>query len=109
MFHLRPNEQTVFYDNPVPIGDDPLYIRNDDGINTRPRFIRNEEFFVGFDVRGEVGYQLTKMLQVRVGAQMVNIGRGVWRGGAGDLGLPGGDNDQDYLMVGGTFGLSLNH
>lgn len=104
--------ETVFYDSPAPIGDDPIFVRWDED-SAPPVYTRNEEFFVGFDIRGEVGYQLTKMLQVRVGAQMVNIGRGVWRGGPGGTGSGGeissGDNDQDYLMVGGTFGLALNH
>ena len=72
---------------------------------------RNEEFVVGFDVRAELAYQLTRSISVRGGFQVIDIGRGVWRGGAGDLNntlLPGGDNDQDLVMVGGTFGLTLN-
>lgn len=105
--------ETIFYNNPTTVGDDPVFIRFDDD-REAPVFARNEEFFVGFDLRGEVGYQLTKLLQVRVGAQMINIGRGVWRGGPGGAGIvggeiPSGDNDQDYLQVGGTFGLALNH
>jgi hypothetical protein len=75
---------------------------------TTPIYSRNEEFYVGFDVRAELGYQITKMIQLRGGFQLIDIGRGVWRGGDGTL-LPGGDNDQDYLMVGGTFGINLNH
>ncbi|MCG8648851.1 MAG: BBP7 family outer membrane beta-barrel protein, partial [Pirellulales bacterium] len=69
---------------------------------------RNEEFFFGFDVRGEVGYQLTKAISIRGGFQLIDIARGVWRGGDGTF-LPGGDNDQDVLLVGGTFGISVNH
>lgn len=98
------SQLTVLYDD-VAIGDPPIFI---DREATTPVYSRNEEFFVGFDVRGEVGYQLTKMIQVRAGFQVIDIGRGVWRGGDGTV-LPGGDNDQDLLMVGGTFGLSLNH
>ncbi|TWU46076.1 hypothetical protein Poly51_54710 [Rubripirellula tenax] len=101
--------ERVIYDNPVTIGDPPIFIRYDQD-SVRPTNTRNEEFFVGFDVRGEVGYQLTKMIQVRGGFQVIDIARGVWRGGTGSGGALGsGDNDQDYLMVGGTFGLSLNH
>ncbi|MGB7323574.1 MAG: hypothetical protein WBD31_01795, partial [Rubripirellula sp.] len=100
--------ERVVYDNPVSIGDPPTFI-NHAKDSIRPQYTRNEEFFVGFDVRGEVGYQLTKMIQVRAGFQVIDIARGLWRGGSGTGGLSPGDNDQDYVMVGGTFGLSLNH
>ncbi len=101
--------ERVVYNNPADVGDPPLFIRHDKD-TVRPQYTRNEEFFVGFDVRGEVGYQLTKMIQVRAGFQLIDIGRGLWRGGSGTGGvLSSGDNDQDYVMVGGTFGLSLNH
>lgn len=76
--------------------------------STKPQYTRNEEFFVGFDIRGEVGYQLTRMISIRGGFQLIDIGRGVWRGGDGSV-LPGGDNDQDVVMLGGTFGINLNH
>ncbi|MEM9827402.1 MAG: BBP7 family outer membrane beta-barrel protein [Planctomycetota bacterium] len=72
------------------------------------RFARNEEFFVGFDLRGELGYQLTRMIQVRGGFQLLDIGTGVWRGGFSDSRITG-DQNQDLLMLGGTFGISLNH
>ncbi len=79
---------------------------------TDPIYTRNEEFFVGFDVRGQVGYQLTKLIKVRAGFQVLDIGRGVWRGGppisSGRNVLEGGDNDQDVFLAGGTFGLDLN-
>lgn len=68
---------------------------------------RNNEFMVGYDVRGEVGYQLTRMIAVRTGFQLIHIARGVWRGGDGTL-INGGSNDQDVLLVGATFGLELN-
>lgn len=72
-------------------------------------YVRNEEFFLGFDVRGEVGYQLTKAINVRAGFQLIDIARGLWRGGDSQTAtLLGGSNDQDYLMVGGTFGITLN-
>ncbi len=101
--------ETISYDDPVPIGDPPIFVQGA-ADQIRPVFDRNEEFFVGFDVRGEVGYQLTKMIQVRTGFQVIDIGRGLWRGGSGVGGTVGaGDNDQDYLMVGATFGISLNH
>jgi hypothetical protein len=86
-------------------GDGVQNIFND---ATEPIYARNEEFFVGFDIRGELGYQLTRMISLRGGFQLVDIGRGVWRGGDGTV-VEGGDNDQDLLLVGGTFGINLNH
>lgn len=75
---------------------------------TEPINTRNEEFFFGFDVRGEVGYQLTRMISIRGGVQVIDIARGLWRGGDGSV-IEGGDNDQDLLLVGATFGINLNH
>ncbi len=75
---------------------------------TAPVYDRNEEFYVGFDVRGEIGYQLTKQVSIRGGVQVIDIARGVWRGGAGNF-IAGGDRDQDIVMFGGTFGINLNH
>jgi hypothetical protein len=78
--------------------------------STDPIIERNSEFIVGVDVRGEVGYQLTRMFQVRAGVQLIDIANGVWRGGTSSVsGALGGDKDQDVVLVGGTFGISLNH
>ena len=76
--------------------------------STEPINTRNEEFFFGFDVRGDIGYQLTKMITIRGGFQVIDVARGVWRGGDGIV-VDGGDNDQDLLLVGATFGINLNH
>ncbi|MGI9471598.1 MAG: BBP7 family outer membrane beta-barrel protein [Rubripirellula sp.] len=75
---------------------------------TDPVYSRNEEFYVGYDVRAELGYQLTKMFSVRAGVQVIHVARGVWRGGDGSV-IAAGDNDQDLFMWGGTFGINLNH
>jgi hypothetical protein len=75
---------------------------------SEPVYSRNEEFYVGFDVRGEIGYQLTKLLSIRCGFQFIDIGRGLWRGGDGNV-VPGGERDQDLQMFGATVGLNLNH
>ena len=100
-------ELVVLYDGPpVTVGDPPLSIQR---TATLPSYERNEEAFVGFDIRGELGYQMTKMLSVRAGFQVIDIGTGVWRGGSAANNLFGGDQDQDLVMVGGTFGLTLNH
>jgi hypothetical protein len=73
-----------------------------------PLYTRNEEFFLGFDARAELGYQVTKLIQIRGGFQLIDIARGLWRGGTGTYDSAG-SNDQDYLMVGATFGINLNH
>ena len=75
---------------------------------TDPIYSHNEEFYFGFDVRGEVGYQLTRQLSVRTGFQLIDIAQGVWRGGDGTF-VSEGANDQDVVMFGVTFGVNLNH
>jgi len=68
----------------------------------------NEEFFIGFDLRSSIGIQLTKMIQVRGGVQLLHLSSGIWRGGIAQGVLPGGDRDQDFLALGFTYGLELN-
>ena len=68
----------------------------------------NEEFFIGFDLRSSIGIQLTKMIQVRGGVQLLHLSSGIWRGGVARGVLPGGDRDQDFLAMGFTYGLELN-
>jgi len=75
---------------------------------TTPIYSRNTESFVGFDVRTELGYQLTRHLSIRAGVQLIDIGTGVWRGGDGSVGLDAGNQNQDLLIVGYTFGINLN-
>ncbi len=80
--------------------------------STTPVHTRNEEFAIGFDARAQLSYQLTKAISIRGGVQVIDIATGLWRGGppAGPRNqLTGGDQDQDLLMAGLTFGLSLNH
>lgn len=62
----------------------------------------NDEFVVGFDVRGELSYQLTRQFQLRGGFQMIDLGRGIWRGEITD------PNDQSLIMLGATFGFAIN-
>ncbi len=65
----------------------------------------NDEFVFGFDVRGEVSYQITKMIEIRGGFQVIDIAQGLWRGRLTD---PLARTDQQALLVGGTFGIALN-
>ena len=100
-------ELLILYGGPgVGEGDDVTDVQR--GV-TPSSYERNEEIFVGFDVRGELGYQVTKMVSVRAGFQIIDIGTGLWRGGSQFGRVDGGDMDQDLFMVGGTFGLTLNH
>ncbi|TWT84124.1 hypothetical protein CA13_56000 [Planctomycetes bacterium CA13] len=71
---------------------------------------RNEEFAIGFDIRGELAYQLTRSIKIRGGFQLIDLATGIWRGGPVSPfnSLEGGDQNQDVVMVGGTFGLELN-
>lgn len=99
---------TTIYDNAstgaptVGIGDEPLaYI-----VEKSPDvYGRNEEFVFGFDIRSEVSYQITKMVEVRGGFQMIDLAQGIWRG---RLSAPINRNDQQITMVGATFGITLN-
>ena len=100
------SETTVYNyeENVVEIGQAPLAV---DRTESPLIHTRNEEAFVGFDLRGEIGYQLTKAITIRGGFQLIDIGTGLWRGGAGTNQLAG-DRDQDLQMLGGTFGVTLN-
>lgn len=76
--------------------------------STEPVIIRDDAFVWGFDIRGTLGYQVTRMIQVRAGFQLIDYATGIWRGGDA-TNIISGDRDQDYVMFGGTFGISLNH
>ncbi len=73
-----------------------------------PILSRNQEGFVGFDVRAELAYTLTKYVSIRAGAQLIDVATGVWRGGDGNGPFEPGDQNQNMLMVGGTLGITLN-
>lgn len=60
------------------------------------------EFVVGYDVRADVSYQLTRQFALRGGMQLIDLGRGIWRGQIND------DSDQRLFMVGATFGFEIN-
>jgi len=65
----------------------------------------NDEFAFGFDLRGEVSYQVSRMIELRAGAQLIDIAQGLWRGRLND---PLSRTDQQALLVGGTFGIAIN-
>ena len=97
---------TVVYDNdPVTQGDEIDRILRS---QTSPIYDRNQDTFLGFDVRGEVAYQMTRSITIRSGFQMINVARGLWRGGNPAFNLTGGHQDQDLQLVGATLGITLN-
>ncbi len=100
---LQTTEETTYYGGTtVTTGDDVLgYFIN----NTRPLIRDNQEFVFGFDARAEVSYQITKMIELRGGFQLIDIAQGLWRGRLTD---PSTRTDQQALFVGGTFGIALN-
>ncbi|MCM2373883.1 hypothetical protein [Aporhodopirellula aestuarii] len=86
-------------------------------VTTPAQFLQNEEFMIGFDARAEIGYQLTKMINVRCGMQLIDLATGVWRssrnlteqtGGLLTPSIDTGDRSQSYVAVGYTFGIELN-
>jgi len=87
---------------PITLGQLPLAHYRE---KTPNLYGRNEEFVFGFDVRSEVSYTLTKMIELRGGFQLIDIAQGLWRGNLTD---PNVLRDQQALMVGATFGIALN-
>jgi len=67
----------------------------------------NTEFVVGTDLRFEAAYQFTKAFNVRMGAQVLYVGRGIWRGANPGLG-PQNENDQNIVSPAWTFGATFN-
>lgn len=97
--HRRVTEQLLTEYDGIGIGSEiisELATRN--GLQYRD----NDEFVVGFDARADMSYQLTNMFALRGGFQMINLGRGIWRGQIND------PNDQSLLMLGVTFGFEIN-
>lgn len=74
----------------------------EDRTRTAVAYVDNDEFVFGFEVRGEVAYQLTQHFQIRAGFQVVDLAQGLWRGDIDDR------TDQAMVMAGGTFGIALN-
>lgn len=67
----------------------------------------NAETVVGFDARMEAAMQLTKAFNIRAGAQVIYIGRGIWRGANPGLGDQNAVN-QDMISPAFTFGATMN-
>lgn len=62
----------------------------------------SEEFIFGTEIRAEAAYDITKYIQLRTGVQFMDFARGVARG---DNPLR---NEEDLIMIGWTFGATVN-
>jgi hypothetical protein len=63
----------------------------------------NAEFVWGGEIRGEAAYEITRDISIRVGFTLMDIGQGVARSNS-----PTDFTDQDVIMGGVTFGLTMN-
>lgn len=63
----------------------------------------NAEFVWGGEIRGEAAYELTRDICLRVGFTFMDMGRGVARSNS-----PTDFTDQDVIMGGVSFGLTMN-
>jgi hypothetical protein len=67
----------------------------------------NSEFVVGFEVRAEAAYQVTKYLSIRGGIDFIDFATGIWRGqnpGFGEV----NNHSQDVQIAGFSGGITLN-
>src|SRR5690606_15995586 len=63
----------------------------------------NAEFVWGGEIRGEASYEVTRDIAIRVGFTLTDFAQGVARSNSAT-----GFTDQDVIMGGVTFGLTLN-
>jgi len=100
---LQTSEELTLYDGIVVDPDDEVqhYIVE----SSRPIYGKNNDFAWGYDIRSELSYTLSRMIELRGGIQVLDLAQGVWRGRLID---PAARNDQRALMAGLTFGVTLN-
>ncbi len=98
---LQTSSELTLYDEDATDADVAHYIIDQ---NT-PLYGRSDEFAFGYDIRSEVSYTLTRMIELRGGFQMIDIAQGLWRGRLID---PNARTDQRAILAGFTFGVALN-
>lgn len=98
--------RTTTYDNPVTIGDPPLFDGDLTGTTTISR--RDNATPVGFDLRAEGAYHPFRYVDLRAGFQMLYFGQGIWRGATPISNFNPNDNSQQLVMPGLTFGFAIN-
>jgi hypothetical protein len=104
--HTALRQRTTTYPAAIVIGGPPT--TGDDPAGSSFTGRHNDEFAVGFDLRLEAAYQVTKAFELRSGFQMLYVGQGIWRGATISSGGDQFDQSQDLVMPGFTFGLTLN-
>lgn len=88
---------TTYYDG-VDIGSDVvLEAKARNGFNAH-----SAEFVFGTEIRAEAAYAVSKAISLRSGIAYMHFGRGVARG------FSEFDNSEDVVMIGYTFGATLN-
>ena len=65
-------------------------------------FTNNTQFVWGGEVRAEAAYELTRDVSLRFGLEFIDLGQGIGRGNTLQF------NNQDVIMTGLTFGLTVN-
>jgi hypothetical protein len=97
-FHYMSAATTTYYDG-ADVGADVLYEWNEyrQGLDGH-----DSEFVIGTEIRAEAAYAISKAFSVRAGATFMDFGRGVAR--SNNL----WDNSEDVILVGCTFGATLN-
>ena len=106
-FQTRAFQQRTFVTEYDGIGTGSDTVATDWSSGTAFVDSNNSEFVVGFEVRAEAAYQITKYLSVRGGLDIINFGSGIWRGqnpGFGDVFA----QDQDVMIAGISGGVTLN-
>jgi hypothetical protein len=98
---LQTTSELTLYDNDEADANIAHYIVE----RNAPLYGKSNEFAFGYDIRSEVSYTLTRMVELRGGFQMLDIAQGIWRGRLID---PNARTDQRAIMAGFTFGVALN-
>lgn len=99
-FNQKTVTETTYYPQPPDQSDtqpDTVFYEETDNFATN-----DSEFVLGFEVRAEAAYRVTRDVSLRVGFTCMDFAQGIARGA--DL----RDNDQDVFMYGITFGATLN-
>ena len=99
-FNQKTITETTYYPGPPDQSDtqpDTVFYEETDNFATN-----DTEFVLGFEVRAEAAYRVTRDVSLRVGFTCMDFAQGIARGA--DL----RDNDQDVFMYGITFGATLN-
>lgn len=97
------SELTLYDSDTVAAGDAVAHYQVTKGT---PLYGRNNDFAWGYDIRSELSYTLSRMIELRGGLQVVDIAQGVWRGALSNNNAS--NQDQRALMAGITFGVTLN-